>query len=168
MRIELGYVTFNTDAGWIGILSSARGLRRTTLPQPSAQKARQLLADSLAAWSPQPFDGLIQRFKDYFRGHRVAFPVRLDLSAAPTDLHQVWESTRLITYGNTRSYIWIAEQIGKPKAARAVGQALAKNPLPIIIPCHRVLASSGKLGGYSGGVEMKKKLLYLEATASIG
>ncbi len=166
--MKLKYVTFNTDIGWIGLLSSKGGLVRTTLPQPSAPEARQLLGDSLAAWSPYLFDDLIQRFKDYFRGHRVAFPDRLDLSAATTFQRRVWESTRLIPYGDTRSYIWIAEQIGKPKAARAVGQALAKNPLPIIIPCHRVLASSGKLGGYSGGVEMKKKLLHLEAAASIG
>jgi methylated-DNA-[protein]-cysteine S-methyltransferase len=79
----------------------------------------------------------------------------------------VWEITRLIPYGETRSYAWVAEQIGQPRAVRAVGQALGKNPLPIIIPCHRVITSNGKLGGFGGGLEMKKRLLSLEAATAI-
>ncbi|MDH5695204.1 MAG: methylated-DNA--[protein]-cysteine S-methyltransferase, partial [Dehalococcoidia bacterium] len=65
-----------------------------------------------------------------------------------------------------KSYAWVAEHVGKAGATRAVGQALARNPLPIIIPCHRVVANNGKLGGFSGGVEMKQRLLWLEASAS--
>ena len=72
--------------------------------------------------------------------------------------------TRLIPYGETRSYIWLAEQLGKMGAVRAVGQALARNPLPIIIPCHRVVAKDGQLGGFTGGMEIKRQLLYLEAS----
>jgi methylated-DNA-[protein]-cysteine S-methyltransferase len=79
----------------------------------------------------------------------------------------VWEKTRLIPYGKTRSYSWVAEQMGKPRAVRAVGQALGKNPLPIIIPCHRVIANNERLGGFSGGVEWKRYLLDLEATCGI-
>ncbi|GAI87660.1 unnamed protein product, partial [marine sediment metagenome] len=79
-----------------------------------------------------------------------------------------WEETRLIPYGETRSYAWVAKQVGKPKAARAVGQAMGSNPLPIIIPCHRVITSNGKLGGFGGGLEMKRQLLSLEAVASTG
>ncbi len=161
---ELRYVVFDTEIGWIGILSSRRGLRRTTLPQPSAEEARQLLAENEATWAPYPFDDLVQRLRTYLGGHKVTFPDRLDLSQASTFQRRVWQMTRLIPYGSTRSYIWVAEQIKKPGAFRAVGQALAKNPLPIIIPCHRVLTSGGKLGGYSGGVEMKQYLLRLEAT----
>jgi methylated-DNA-[protein]-cysteine S-methyltransferase len=162
MTGELNYVNFNTDMGWIGVLSSARGLLRATLPQPSAEEACKLLGISHATWSPHLFADLIQCFQDYFGGHEATFPDRLDLSRATAFERQVWEITRLIPYGKTRSYSWAAEQIKKPRAVRAVGQALGKNPLPIIIPCHRVLAKNGKLGGYSGGLEMKKRLLYLE------
>jgi methylated-DNA-[protein]-cysteine S-methyltransferase len=165
MTEELKYATFNTDMGWIGILSSASGLLGTTLPRPSAQEAYQLLDVKDATWSPYLFDNLMQRFHLYFSGRKVAFPDRLDLSRATAFQQQVWEKTRLIAYGNTRSYRWVAERIEKPGAARAVGQALARNRLPIIIPCHRVLSSGGKLGGYNGGVEMKKYLLNLEAFA---
>jgi len=101
----------------------------------------------------------------YFSGHRVTFPDELDLSGATAFQREVWEVTRLILYGETRSYAWVAEQIRKPQAVRAVGQALGRNPLPTIIPCHRVITSDGKLGGFSDGVEMKRHLLGLEASA---
>ena len=153
--------------GWIGILSSAKGLRATTLPQRSAQEARQLLGESVneASWSPHSFDDLIERLKSYFGGHKVTFPDKLDLSGVTPFQRQVWEATRLIPYGETRSYLRVASQIGRPEAVRAVGQALGRNPLSIIVPCHRVIASNGKLGGFGGGLEMKERLLRLEASA---
>ncbi len=167
MTRELKYVTFSTDMGWIGILISARGLLRTTLPQCSAQEAHQLLGVEDAVWCPHPFEDLVRRFRAYFSGHKVAFPDEIDLSGATAFQRRVWEGTRLIPYGNTASYLWVAEQIEKPNAARAVGQALTRNPLPIIVPCHRVLTSSDKLGSYSGGVETKRRLLDLEAAVTI-
>jgi len=162
---ELDYITFDTDMGWIGVLGSGKGLLRITLPQRSAQQARQLLGDRVnyATWSPRRLEGLAERLRAYFGGHKVAFPDRLDLSAATPFQREVWEITRLIPYGEIRSYAWVAEQIRRPKAVRAAGQALARNPLPVIIPCHRVLNTDGKLGGYTGGVELKRQLLCLEA-----
>ncbi len=170
MREELKYITFNSDVGWLGILGSAKGLLCVTLPQRSAQEAHQLLGDRVnhAAWSPHLFDDLIPRLRIYFSAHKVNFPDELDLSGATAFQREVWEITRLIPYGETRSYTRVAEQIGKPRAVRAVGQALARNPLPVIIPCHRVVNTSAKLGGYRGGVEMKKHLLSMEASASRG
>ena len=167
MTQQLKCITFNTDMGWVGILGSAKGLLRTTLPHPSAQEIHQLLGDSInqACRSPRLFQDLIQRLKLYFGGHRVNFPDKLDLSGATAFQRKVWETTRLIPYGETRSYAWVAEQIEKPRALRAVGQALGRNPLPIIVPCHRVVASNGKPGGFSGGIEVKKRLLYLEGSA---
>ena len=109
----------------------------------------------------------MERLKVYFSGHRITFPDKFDLSQATHFQREVWEKTRFIPYGETKSYAWVAEQIKKPRAVRAVGQALGKNPLPIIVPCHRVVASGGKLGGFGGGVEMKRYLLSLEASASI-
>jgi len=170
MAEELKYVTFNTDIGWLGILGSAKGLLGITLPQRSAHEARQLLDDDIneATRSPHLFEGLMERLRVYFSGHKALFPDTLDLSRATPFQREVWEVTRLIPYGETRSYTWVAEQIGKPKAKRAVGQALSRNPLPIIIPCHRVVNSDGKLGGYSEGLEMKRHLLHLEASAKKG
>ncbi len=168
MTEELKYFIFNTDMGWVGILASAKGLLSTTLPQRSAQEAHQLLGDSInqAIWLPHLFDDLVERLKIYFSGRKTTFPDELDLSRATIFQREVWEITRLIPYGETRSYTWVAEQIKQPGAVRAVGQALSRNPLPIIVPCHRVLTINGKLGGYSGGVEMKRYLLWLEALDS--
>jgi methylated-DNA-[protein]-cysteine S-methyltransferase len=156
-------ITFKTEAGWIGISGSAKGLRRATLPQLSALEAFRLLKAEGAVWCPNIFENLVQRLRDYFGGYRVTFPDRLDLTGATSFQRRVWETTRLIPYGSTRDYLWVAEQIGIPRAARAVGQALAQNPLPVIIPCHRILTSNGSLGGYSGGTETKRWLLSLEA-----
>ncbi len=169
MSGELKYITFNTDVGWVGILASAKGLLTTTLPQRSAEEAHQLLGNKLnqAAWSPRQFNDLVERLKVYFSGKKVIFPDRLDLSGATSFQREVWGKTKLIPYGETRSYSWVAEQIKHPRAARAVGQALGRNPLPIIIPCHRVVASNGKLGGFSGGVGVKRHLLSLEASARV-
>ncbi|HJM36537.1 MAG: hypothetical protein CL877_04645 [Dehalococcoidales bacterium] len=105
---------------------------------------------------------LIKRLNPCFSGVQVAFPDELDLGTATLFQRRVWETTQLIPYGETRSYRWVAEHMGQPTAARAVGQALAKNPLPIIIPCHRVVTNNGKLGGFSGGPKMKRYLLRLE------
>ena len=168
MTGELKYITVNTNMGWVGILGSAEGLLRTTLPQHSAQEAHQLLGDSIngATQSPPLLEDLMERLRAYFGGYEAAFPDSLDLSGATSFQREVWGKTRLIPYGETRSYAWVAEQIRRPGAARAVGQALARNPLPVIIPCHRVLTIDGKLGGFSGGVEIKRQLLFLEASAS--
>jgi len=166
MTQQLNYIIFNTDMGWMGILSSATGLLRTTLPHPSAHEIRQLFGESInhANWSPHLFQDLMQRLKLYFYGHRVNFPDKLDLSGATAFQRAVWETTRLISYGETRSYTWVATQTKKPKARQAVGQALGRNPLPIIVPCHRVLAGNGRLGGFTGGIEIKRRLLYLEGS----
>ena len=168
MTHGLSYVIFHTAAGWVGILGSAAGLQRVILPRTSATEVQQHLGDIAghAVQSSQPYEGLMMRLKDYFNGNRVDFPDKLDLSAATPFQRQVWEKTRLIPYGETRNYSWVAEQVKKPLAARAVGQALGRNPLPIIIPCHRVVAAGGKLGGYSGGLEMKRLLLRQEASDS--
>ena len=170
MPQKLNYTIFNSDMGWLGILSSAKGLLRTTLPQPSVQEVRQLLGDGVnrATCSPHLFEDLMERLRIYFGGHKADFPDELDLSRVTAFQREVWEITRLIPYSKTRTYGWVAEQIGKAKAVRAVGQALSRNPLPIIIPCHRVIASDGKLGGFSGRLDMKRSLLSLEASARVG
>lgn len=164
MGQELRYITFNTDMGWVAILGSAGGLLRVTQPQNSSQQAVQRLGDRVnqATWSPEPFNDLVERLRSYYCGYQVAFPDRLDFSGATRFQCAVWEAAKRIPYGETRSYGWVAEQIGKPGSARAVGQAMGRNPVAIIVPCHRVIASDGTLGGFGNGLEAKKRLLRLE------
>lgn len=163
MDRDLFYTTFNTSAGWIGIIGSPVGLVRVTLPQSSEQVAGRWLGDlEGAALAPRRFEDVIERFRDYFDGRGVDFTDALDLSGATTFQRKVWRAARLIPYGETRSYAWVAAETGSPKAARAVGQALGKNPLPVIIPCHRVVAADGGIGGFSGGIKTKRFLLSLE------
>jgi len=168
MSEELYYVVFSTSAGWIGILGSITGLRRATLPQRTERAVYSLLGDSLkdAVLAPQRFGDLVDRYRAYFSRIRVDFPDKLDLVGATLFQQAVWWATRLIPHGQTRSYTWMAAKAGSPKAMRAVGQALARNPLPVIIPCHRVLAGDGGLGGFSGGLQMKRWLLEMEITST--
>ncbi|MDP2729059.1 MAG: methylated-DNA--[protein]-cysteine S-methyltransferase [Dehalococcoidales bacterium] len=170
MSGELRYITFKTAVGWVGILASARGLLATTLPRPSDEEAHRRLGERLkqAGRAPYQFADLVERLRAYFRGEKVTFADELDLSGATSFQREVWQITRLIPYGETETYLRVAERMGRPGAMRVVGQALAKNPLPIIIPCHRVVASNGKPGGFSGGVEMKRFLLCMEVQADKG
>ncbi len=112
-----------------------------------------------------PFGDLPQRLKSYLEGERVSFDDELDLADTSPFRRVVWEATRAIPYGETRSYGEVARRIGKPGASRAVGQALAKNPLPIVVPCHRVIGKDGDLTGFEGGLELKKSLLQIEASS---
>lgn len=164
----LKYTVSNIGPGWVGVLGSNSGLLKVTLPQPLARQAERLLGGGVgkAVCSDDFFAGLMERLRSYFAGQRPAFNDELDLSPATAFQREVWQLTRLIPYGETRSYGWIAEKLGKAGAGRAVGQALASNPLPIIVPCHRVVAKDGRLGGYRGGVGKKGYLLRLESSGA--
>ena len=161
---ELKYAVFNTEAGWLGVLASDKGLRTLSLPQPSKERVfkRLKLKPAGAVYSNDYFEELKEQLNHYFSGKAVTFNQKLDISQATVFQRKVWRASRLIPHGETRSYLWLAEKIGYPKAARAVGQALARNPLPVIIPCHRVIKEDGSLGGFSGGLRTKKRLLAIE------
>jgi methylated-DNA-[protein]-cysteine S-methyltransferase len=158
------YTVFETILGWVAVLGSARGLVCISLPCGSSREALEVLGEAItdARFAPASFKDITRRLKDYLGGYEVSFPDELDLSPATPFQQKVWQAARKISYGETRSYQWLAEKIGQPGAARATGQALSRNPLPIIIPCHRVVSSDGGLGGFSGGIEMKRRLLLLE------
>jgi O-6-methylguanine DNA methyltransferase len=135
---------------------TSRGIARLHFPKsksPSALKDAQTspLAHELAA-----------QLNDYFDGKRARFDLPLDTRDGTEFQRSVWRQMAKIPTGKTRSYKEIAARIGKPAAVRAVGGACAANPIPILIPCHRVVSSDGKLGGFSGGLHWKKKLLALE------
>jgi methylated-DNA-[protein]-cysteine S-methyltransferase len=123
-------------------------------------------------WHPEPFDAperpddpllreAATQIADYFAGRRTSFELPLDLRGSPFQ-QSVWQALRDIERGATRSYADIARRIGAPLAARAVGAAIGRNPVSVIVPCHRVLGSSGALTGYAGGLERKRALLALE------
>lgn len=110
-----------------------------------------------------PFQAVRRQLDAYFEGEHLAFDLPLAAQGTPFQ-QRVWSELRKIPYGQTISYAELARRIGRPTAARAVGAANARNPIPIIVPCHRVIAADGSLGGYGGGIHRKKKLLQLEAS----
>jgi methylated-DNA-[protein]-cysteine S-methyltransferase len=112
-----------------------------------------------------PFRTAVEQLAEYFAGERRIFD--LPVAAAGTVFQQrVWEALREIPYGQTRSYRTIAERIGNPRAVRAVGLASSRNPVGIVIPCHRVVGADGSLTGYAGGLDRKRLLLRLESANS--
>ena len=118
---------------------------------------------SRADWSPDPkaFGDVVEQLAAYFAGGLTNFVIRLDLVGTPFQ-QRVWQALLTIPYGETRSYGQIAEQIGAPGSARAVGLANGRNPLAIVVPCHRVIGAGGSLTGYGGGLDRKRTLLHLE------
>jgi methylated-DNA-[protein]-cysteine S-methyltransferase len=109
-----------------------------------------------------PFERVRQQLEAYFAGDLQQFDLTLDPAGTPFQ-RRVWEALRRIPYGQTRTYAEIAREIGSPTAFRAVGAANGANPIPVIIPCHRVIGSDGSLTGFGGGIETKKRLLALES-----
>ncbi|MFI6638008.1 methylated-DNA--[protein]-cysteine S-methyltransferase [Streptomyces sp. NPDC050504] len=114
-----------------------------------------------------PFDRAVEQLEAYFDGGLTEFDLPLTLHGTPFQ-RSVWEQLRLIPYGGTRTYGELAEALGKPGASRAVGLANGKNPIGIIVPCHRVIGSTGSLTGYGGGLARKQRLLELEGAAGTG
>lgn len=157
------YALTPTDLGEFGLAASERGLVGLLLPHP---RLRQLLveqfANDAACEDPAFFADMASRLQSYARGHAVTFDdVELDLRGTPFQM-AVWLATRSIPRSQTRSYKQIAETVGRPGASRAVGAAMAANPVTIIIPCHRVVGSDGRLRGFGGGLPLKQRLLALE------
>ncbi len=167
--MESRFALVDTEWGTAAVRCTGRGAAEMIWPQRSEESARRLAhrrwpgaqaveADSLPS-------GLAGKLADYFAGQVVDFStVPLDLEEHPAFRAAVLKALHGIGYGQTVSYGRLAEQLGRPQAARAVGQAVGANPLPVIVPCHRVLREDGGLGGFSadGGVALKRRLLDLE------
>ncbi len=117
---------------------------------------------------PDSTKNIVQQIKEYFLGNRRDFSVEFDWSGAGDFDKKVWEELVKIPYGTTVSYSEIAEKLGDPKTVRAVGGANARNPIPIMVPCHRVIGKSGDLTGFAYGLDMKARLLRLENPAKFG
>jgi methylated-DNA-[protein]-cysteine S-methyltransferase len=160
---------FETAIGVCGVAWTGHGLTRLQLPERDRlETQRRLTASSSAARAqatPEPVARAIESLQAYLEGGAVDLSrIDLDLSRVAPFYRKVYAATRTVDRGRTTTYGRLAGQIGAPGAARAVGQAMARNPVPIIIPCHRVLASGGKVGGFSayGGTITKQRLLALE------
>jgi methylated-DNA-[protein]-cysteine S-methyltransferase len=168
MRVQQHYCLFDTAIGPCGVAWTDEGLTHLQLPEADRVATERRLAKSARCDAPDaPPESVAQAIasiRDYFAGQPVDFSsVLLDLNDVPPFHRKVYEAARRIGFGRTASYGALAQKLDAPGAARAVGQALAHNPLPIVVPCHRVLAS-GNLGGFSafGGAAMKRRLLALE------
>jgi methylated-DNA-[protein]-cysteine S-methyltransferase len=155
-----------TAFGSVGIAWSALGLLALTLPQPTeAQALSQLPASSASrpdALPPLYVNALTEKLRRYFDGEAITFDEPLNPSIGTCFQRRVWAITRAIPRGMTRTYGDIAREAGSPGAARAVGQAMARNPWPVIVPCHRVVGSGGSLTGFGGGLAMKRRMLAME------
>jgi len=160
------YTIFKTKWGYFGLAAGGKGLLRTCLSCPTCKTAECHLLAGLH--NPRFEKNLLKPLQDkiiaYFEGHPAKFATPLALNHLPPFTQNVLTACRKIPFGKTISYSQLAAMIGKPLASRAVGNALAKNPIPLIIPCHRVIRSDGSLGQFSacGGTKTKKKLLDLE------
>ncbi|MSQ12459.1 MAG: methylated-DNA--[protein]-cysteine S-methyltransferase [Dehalococcoidia bacterium] len=161
----LSVAAFRTPMGWVAAAASPQGLLRLSLPIPSGGQAlsavgaagipaRRRGADQLAP--------LARQVRTFLSGKPVTFTVPLDLGESPPFFRAVWQACATIPRGETRTYGWLAAKAGNPRAVRAAGQAMARNPIPLIIPCHRVIGRNGKLTGFGGGIPMKAALLAME------
>ena len=166
------YEVFETDWGWVAVAGSGRGVRFATLPEKTPDVALEALAGLTMGWQAKERPGWSGDFKEqvrsYLRGERTEWRVTLDWSGATSFFQRAWSACQTIPPGETRSYGWLAAQAGKPAAARAAGQAMARNRVPLVVPCHRVVGSDGRLVGFGGraGLGLKARLLALERTAS--
>ena len=145
------YIIVDTSLRQLLVVGSEKGLLCISI-QASRQSAIESAARQFpyAIESNSAFGDLPQNLQRYACGERIEFILELDFDDATPFQRKVWEAARAIPYGETRTYEWLAQRIGKPKAVRAVGQALKRNPFPIIVPCHRVVGKDGSLTGFSG------------------
>ncbi len=163
---DLIHAIVETPLGWVAVLATQRGVRHLTLPHPTREDALAHLeaeAGAIGVEDAAALAGVLERVRAYYAGEPVTFDdIAVDLEGWPAFYRAVWEHLRRLPRGQTISYGELARAVGRPGAARAVGQAMARNPVPPIVPCHRVVASDGRLGGYGGGLEMKAHLLRME------
>jgi methylated-DNA-[protein]-cysteine S-methyltransferase len=164
--LDVAYTTLETPVGELLVAATPRGLVRIsyldwfpadeTLGDLSSRVSPRVLE------APERLDDVRRELDEYFDGARRSFDVRLDRTLLGPFARKVLGRTAKIPYGQVSTYAAVAAAAGSPRASRAAGNALARNPIPIVIPCHRVLRSGGGMGGYAGGLERKARLLALE------
>ncbi|MFQ5988843.1 MAG: methylated-DNA--[protein]-cysteine S-methyltransferase [Candidatus Methylomirabilales bacterium] len=164
---DIQYQLLKTMHGWVAVAYTGRGILALTLPVETPERASEALQRKVASPLTRGRGGYEKLGPDldrYFRGEAVSFAYPLDVTAATRFQKRVWAVLRGIPYGATKGYREVAKAVGMPGAARAVGQAVGANPIPLLIPCHRVVASDGSLGGFAWGLTWKRQLLQVEGT----
>ena len=163
--LDVAYATADSPFGTLLLAKTPRGLVRLGLP---GEDVEAMLADLAGRISPRVLedparlDEERRELDDYFAGRRHAFELPIDWQLSNGFLLRARQGIAAIPYGETRTYTDLARAAGNERAVRAAGSACSRNPIPLVVPCHRVLRSDGSLGGYAGGLEMKERLLELE------
>jgi methylated-DNA-[protein]-cysteine S-methyltransferase len=167
--LDIAYRTIETPVGRLLLAATERGLVRVAYVSENHDAVLQMLADRISPrilLAPARLDRVAAELEEYFAGRRRAFDVPLDWRLSSGFRNTVLNCLAAdLGYGQTASYGMVARLVGNPKAVRAVGTACATNPLPVVVPCHRVVRSDGSMGAYLGGLEAKRTLLTLEAAA---
>lgn len=150
-HIEHSYDTFESPLGTLYLLFTGEILKGISFKKPRGSFRK----GKAPSW-------IKKELREYFERGLEKFSQKIGVLKGTEFEKMVWMTLKEIPYGETRTYKWLAEKIGNPNATRAVGQALSRNPLPIILPCHRIIESDGSIGGYSSGVDIKRRLLEIE------
>jgi methylated-DNA-[protein]-cysteine S-methyltransferase len=162
---DVSYTTAESPFGPLLVAASRRGLVRVAYPEEDVDTVLERLARRVSpriVETPAPLDPVRQELDEYFSGRRREFALDLDWTLVGRFGRRVLKVTSEIPYGGVQSYGEVAADAGSPRGSRAAGNALGSNPIPIVIPCHRVLRTGGALGGYGGGLDRKRWLLELE------
>jgi methylated-DNA-[protein]-cysteine S-methyltransferase len=164
--LDVAYRTVDTPVGSLLLAATEAGLVRVAYDREGHEAVLQRLAERISPrilHAPARLDAVAQQLDEYFAGRRTSFDVPLDFRLSAGFRRQVLAHLAEIRYGRTASYAAVAASVGNPRAVRAVGTACATNPLPVLVPCHRVVRSDGSAGAYVGGPVAKHTLLDLEA-----
>lgn len=163
--LDVSYRHLDTPVGDLLLAATDRGLVRVAYASENHDRVLDQLSERISPrilLAPARLDQAARELDDYFAGTRATFDLPLDLRLASGFRRQVLDGLRQLPYGHTASYSAVAQRVGNPRAVRAVGTACATNPLPVVVPCHRVVRTDGTIGEYIGGTEAKKQLLELE------
>jgi methylated-DNA-[protein]-cysteine S-methyltransferase len=162
--VDVGYDVIESPIGPLFVAASTRGLATISFDDDPEGHLERLarIAGPAVLRSPRAVDLAHRELDEYFSGKRHAFDLALDLRALPPFTISVLRELARVPYGETTTYGSLAAKVGRPRAARAVGTVMHNNRIPIVLPCHRVVGSTGSLVGYAGGLELKEKLLELE------
>ena len=163
--LDVAYANVDTPFGRMLVAATSRGLVRVAFPEMPTDVVLEGLSKRVSPRvleAPERLDEVRRELEEYFEGRRQRFELPLDWSLTRGFHRSVLRTTAGIGYGHVRSYAEVAAGAGSPRAVRAAGNALGSNPIPVIVPCHRVVRTGGGLGGYGGGLERKEYLLRLE------
>ncbi|MGH3624977.1 MAG: methylated-DNA--[protein]-cysteine S-methyltransferase [Sciscionella sp.] len=164
--LDIAYRTIDTPVGTLLLAATGQGLVRVAYAREDHDAVLVKLAEVISPRilnAPRRLDEACRQIEEYFAGRRTVFDLSLDFRLSNGFRRTVLAHLPEIAYGRTQSYAQVAAATGSPKAVRAVGTACATNPLPVVLPCHRVIRSDGSFGGYAGGTDAKQTLLTLES-----